>query len=34
VVLAVRAGTPRVAVEEAATALQVAGAELIACVLG
>ena len=33
VVLAVRAGTPRAAVEEAATALQVAGAELIACVM-
>jgi uncharacterized protein involved in exopolysaccharide biosynthesis len=33
VVLAVRRGTPRGAVEEAATALQVAGAELIACVM-
>ena len=33
VVLAIRAGTPRTAVEEAATALQVAGAELIACVM-
>jgi hypothetical protein len=33
VVLAVRRGTPRGAVEEAATALHVAGAELIACVM-
>ena len=33
VVLAIRAGTPRTAVEEAATALKVAGAELIACVM-